>query len=323
VLIALSLTCVPAIAACRKNDDAAPVDGEGTKKKPKPDPKAKVWESKFDQGSSCPDRTFCSTAPEIVEANDVKSTFKECGESAKIPESIGKEEGFTGKTAFINNYATKEERKSEPAACCYTFKTGPCGKGRPLRDGDAFVIATEVVGDGWSALDLPEVDDALEAARLEHGSVAAFAMLSLELMALGAPPELVADAHRAALDEIRHAQIFWSMSGGYAPGPMTIPTRTLDVDRMIVETVIDGCVGESLGAEMLRQKAERTPHLAHVYREMAADEERHADLAFRVLTFLVGNDVRRARLAERALDDAQRKSWTDVYDVPRMVITVA
>ena len=36
----------------------------------------------------------------------------------------------------------------------------------------------------------------------EHSSVAAFARAALELMAVGAPAELVADAHQAAIDEV-------------------------------------------------------------------------------------------------------------------------
>ena len=36
----------------------------------------------------------------------------------------------------------------------------------------------------------------------EHSSVAAFARAALELMAVGAPAELGADAHQAAIDEV-------------------------------------------------------------------------------------------------------------------------
>ena len=36
----------------------------------------------------------------------------------------------------------------------------------------------------------------------EHSSVAAFGRVALELMAVGAPGRLVADAHQAAIDEV-------------------------------------------------------------------------------------------------------------------------
>ena len=39
------------------------------------------------------------------------------------------------------------------------------------------------------------------AAQMEHASVAAFSRFSLQLLAVGAPPSLLEDAHRAALDE--------------------------------------------------------------------------------------------------------------------------
>jgi hypothetical protein len=41
---------------------------------------------------------------------------------------------------------------------------------------------------------------ALWRALFQHASVASFARFSLELLALGAPPDLVAAAHAAALD---------------------------------------------------------------------------------------------------------------------------
>ncbi len=50
-----------------------------------------------------------------------------------------------------------------------------------------------------------------ETARLEHASIAAFARFVLQLMALGAPAELVAADVLAtiATDEARHAELAW------------------------------------------------------------------------------------------------------------------
>ena len=42
-----------------------------------------------------------------------------------------------------------------------------------------------------------------EIAALEHASVASFARFTLQLLSLGAPPELLADVGQASADEIR------------------------------------------------------------------------------------------------------------------------
>src|SRR4051812_39178148 len=65
------------------------------------------------------------------------------------------------------------------------------------------------------------------AAQMEHASVAAFSRFSLQLLAVGAPPSLLQDAHRAALDEITHAELCFSLATSYAghgigPGPLPV-----------------------------------------------------------------------------------------------------
>ena len=50
------------------------------------------------------------------------------------------------------------------------------------------------------------------AARAEHASVASFARFTLQLLHLGAPADLVADAQQAALDEVRHARLCFGVA---------------------------------------------------------------------------------------------------------------
>src|SRR5205085_12074693 len=88
----------------------------------------------------------------------------------------------------------------------------------------------------------------------EHASIAAFARLSLELMALGAGPELLAACHRAAADEVRHAELCFTVARAYAgreldPGPLAVPELPApDVVRMACESFVDGCIGEGAAA---------------------------------------------------------------------------
>ena len=55
----------------------------------------------------------------------------------------------------------------------------------------------------------------LHNARMEHASIAAFARLSLELLSLGAPPDLLRQSASAQADEIHHAEICFSLASHY------------------------------------------------------------------------------------------------------------
>jgi hypothetical protein len=111
--------------------------------------------------------------------------------------------------------------------------------------------------------------DALE----EHASVAAFARLTMHLLSLGAPPDLVAESQRASLDEIRHAKIAFASArryGGAALGPGRLAldgaVEPVDLVELVRLTAAEGCVGETLGAALAEEQA----HVA---------TDREADLA--------------------------------------------
>jgi hypothetical protein len=137
----------------------------------------------------------------------------------------------------------------------------------------------------------------LEAAREEHASIASFANLSLRLLALGAPPDLVADAHAAALDEIRHARLAFELASAYAGAPVA-PARFPEAARMsaagdlaalATETLLDGCINETVAAALADTAGEAAgdPAIAAALRGVAADEARHAELAWRIVAWCV------------------------------------
>ncbi|HEU4404191.1 MAG TPA: ferritin-like domain-containing protein [Polyangiaceae bacterium] len=184
-----------------------------------------------------------------------------------------------------------------------------CAIGRPLLVEGRAQTARPAERSDWSARGPgPAVDglDAelrealarhwLEIAALEHASVASFARFTLELLALGAPPALVADAQRAGLDEIAHAEIAYSLASAYAgrrlgPGPLDLGGISLTVDRRkaLRALVHEACVGETLGvaeAHALAAAAD-DPALGRIHARIAADEQRHAELAWRTLAWLL------------------------------------
>ncbi len=139
-------------------------------------------------------------------------------------------------------------------------------------------------------------------AREEHASIAAFARLSVDLLALGAPPALVEGAHRAALDEVLHARLAFALAGAYAGEPVgpeawpealegegpESPAGTLR--RVARESLVDGAYGEGLAALRAAAEVSADPAVAAVLATLARDEAVHAALGWDVLAFCVARD---------------------------------
>lgn len=201
--------------------------------------------------------------------------------------------------------------------------------GRRLRSGKRLLSPAGAVGARWAEtgerdiarLDAPDAlreelaDEWRRAARNEHAAIAAFGQVALELIAVGAPPELVADAHAAALDEVRHTRTCFSIAralDGRDEEPAAFPearhaiarttSRTDALVRLAREAVIDGALNEGVAGRVLARLAPRcaSPELGAHLRAMAADESRHAAHSWRVIEFCLregGAPVHRA-LAE-------------------------
>ena len=163
-------------------------------------------------------------------------------------------------------------------------------------------------------------------AAMEHASVASFSRFSLQLLALGAPAELVAEAQIAALDEVEHARIVYAIAsriGGRDIGPDKLPEATArlatDVVSFVEALVMEGCVGETLGAAEGQEVARgvRDEGLRAALTRIACDEERHAVLAWKTLQWALdvfGAEAREA--AVRAFERARSMHDADPPEVP-------
>lgn len=203
--------------------------------------------------------------------------------------------------------------------CCYpvtakdTEPRGTCAIGRPYNEDDAAVTAPNSDGAGWES-QLPPVDPDqamsaawVEAAAMEHASIAAFARLTLDLLALGAPADLIAEVQRAAADEVEHARLCYAMASRYAGrrlAPGAFPFRApvvpcTDLEYLAVSAVREGCLGETVAAFVAAKAAEGEPDAAvrEVLEQIAADEARHAALSWRLVAWAIhagGEPVRAA-----------------------------
>ncbi|WP_437286562.1 ferritin-like domain-containing protein [Sorangium sp. So ce406] len=154
----------------------------------------------------------------------------------------------------------------------------------------------ETLAEGW-----------LRSALGEHASVASFARFALDLMALGAPSALVEAAHIAALDEVGHARLGFSLASAYRgepvgpaalpmPGGVPVAADLVSLARAAAE---EGCVGETVAALVAAEQRARAgdPAVRAALEAIADDEARHAELAWLTVAWAIGaggEPVRRA-----------------------------
>ena len=215
--------------------------------------------------------------------------------------------------------------------CCYPMVLGSCEiAGRPYLVEDRARVASPERGAGtrgWSQGDPPSLaeltrEDREELAAawaadalLEHASVASFARASLALLAAGAPAELVELTHRAALDEVRHARLCFALASAYAgediaPGPFPLGSHVAIEESLValaVSTFKEGCLGETVAAVIAAEQLARAtdPAVVAALTQIAADEARHAELAWQTVAWALragGSDVHAA--VSRALCEA-------------------
>jgi hypothetical protein len=170
------------------------------------------------------------------------------------------------------------------------------------------------------------VEHWLEQARMEHASVAAFARHVLQLLGLGAPPSLVCDAQAAMADEVRHAQLAFTLASRFAgrdldPGPLdcTDALGPISFAELVTLVFEEGCVGETSAAlEAVRAAAGAVPELRPHLERLADDETRHAAHAWQVVQWALALGGSKARDAlRRAVADLEhRRTTARTHDAP-------
>ena len=180
---------------------------------------------------------------------------------------------------------------SEDQCCLLTVGEDPPPIGRPFWiDGEARLACAPELLDGvaahWLAL-----------ARGEHASVAAFARFIAMLQRHAAPAQLIREAIAAAADEVRHTELALDLASRVAGrrlelGALAIDDALTDIDDLraaVCAAVREGCIDETLAAHealCLARVAEDAQVVA-VLERIAADEARHAALAWRFVAWAI------------------------------------
>lgn len=201
----------------------------------------------------------------------------------------------------------------EGEECCFDvhyFVGYPCG--RPfLVEGDTRVAASIGRGDWMNDLrpQLAELSVAqrtdlaqqwLADAQSEHASIASFARFSLELLALGAPADLLRGTHDAMNDELEHARACFALASAYAgeplgPGPLALGAALggdVTLERVVEAALIEGCVGETIAAMQAQLALANAgdPAVIEALEKIATDEAAHAALAWRFVRWALSQD---------------------------------
>jgi hypothetical protein len=293
-----------------------------------------------DEEEGCPNGDWCGS-PADAKLFEVPNLPEQLGCPAKLlarPEVAEKQDqkaakwkGFSFHPMMqgrLMNTVTKSTREStgDAEVCCYHW-FDYCS-GRPLLDGEALLLAELRPGSSWScapelvaaAPERPDhaIPDELRArvgelwvedARMEHASIVAFARAALELQALAAPAELLAEVAQAGIDEVEHAKLCFGLAARFSgiqrePGIlMPPPVREADIVRLALDTFVEGCVGETI-ATLVATRARRScvdVGAARALEQIADDESRHAALAWRTIAWLLDSAGERRHELEQAL----------------------
>jgi len=206
--------------------------------------------------------------------------------------------------------------------CCYgTPVYMSCGRPFTVEETPVFASKREGHDRSWiePSQSLPSTDGLTKEERsrlatlwtdmgmFEHASIASFGRFALELMAVGAPCDLVERAHLAALDEARHTRLCLTLASAYAGreiAPSAFPFRGSvavdgDLAAVAARVALEGCIGETVAAIEAAERAAHAedPAVRAALESIAKDEAEHAELAWRVVAWamrLGGAPVQRA-----------------------------
>jgi hypothetical protein len=221
------------------------------------------------------------------------------------------------------------------------------GLGRPFLVDAHARMAPAVQSSGWGRGARPAADALTERerakladawtliGRMEHASVAAFARFALELVALGAPADLLRWSQRAMSEEIDHAERAFALASAYGgrpmgPGPLDVSgaLRSPTVKSVLATLIREGCIGETLAAVDAAAALEGAvdPAVRATLEVVVRDETSHAALAWSAVRWLVeqeGDDLRAWVMTEvstairERTDDAQNTSDLDASTLAR------
>ena len=168
-------------------------------------------------------------------------------------------------------------------------------------------------------LDRPDLPTYLaHCARLEAASVLAFAQLADRLAQWRAPAALITRCRAAADEEATHAALLGALArrDGATLEPPTQRELPVDLACAALDNAIEGCVHEAWSALACAAAARdaHTSELRATYARLAADEAEHAQLAWDLHTWFMGQVTADQR---REIEAAQQRALAELPTLAR------
>ncbi|HKO92493.1 MAG TPA: ferritin-like domain-containing protein [Polyangiaceae bacterium] len=237
-------------------------------------------------------------------------------------------------SACLNENGKRECVERTPGACGRPFLVAGVARLAGLRPGADWSGSVELDPAPGALTDAERAHAGAHwahSALLEHASIAAFARFTLQLLQLGAPRELVQRSQQALLDETAHAELCFALAARYLPAPVEPGCLPLegalaeqDLAQIAVLTFREGCVGETVAVLEASEAREQAldPQVQAALDRIAPDELRHAELAWRFVSWALQQDasVRPLLLDEVARLEAELRTPLLADETPELPV---
>ena len=219
---------------------------------------ASLWAQANDYSASCDDTSYRSTTNGIV--LDFEQMISDC------PVTYAEISLHVAPDGTLKELSRVE--LPETGACIGRRPPGMLGVNAPCSGFE--------VGDYFA-----------EVAALEDAAVEAFDIIRSDLARFGAPETLLREAAHAQADEVRHAQQMSALAARYGATPAkhrSESKRDQTLLEFALDNAVEGCIRETFGAACAAYQAVRArdPEVRATLRQVATDETRHAELSWKI-----------------------------------------
>jgi hypothetical protein len=162
----------------------------------------------------------------------------------------------------------------------------------------------------------------------EYLAISTFSVLSIDLCAARAPADVLSLVHRAAIDEIRHAEYCCRLAELYGGQPVTPEARISNlpddrkrprVEQALSNALLVSAVAETYATVVLGAVRERTTDpVAHaVMDNIYADEVQHARIGWSYLAYCLEHGGAGERAAAERMIPIAIQGCANVVEAPR------
>lgn len=210
--------------------------------------------------------------------------------------------------------------------CCYELVINLMCKGRPYSVDGKALLANIIPSDDWpQRLPIPCAELSAKErgflrkewtlmAQQEHASIASFARFVLQIISLGAPPDLIQQSNRAMQDELLHAKLVFGIASALAGknigvGEMNMGEPQQLTKAEILESVIlEGCIVETITVAQMSaaQNFCSIQSIRGVLYKIVEDESRHAALAWQFVQWMLSSHPELLPIAQQAFLKAEQ-----------------